>query len=199
MKRFAITALLAGAFLVGLVIAPTASHAIDYDCGDFSTQEEAQSFLLPGDPHNLDGDGDGIACESLPSGGGGGGDPAPPPSDGPDETGGSPKPAPKPPELAAPAARRAIGQTARRHIRSSRLISGVRQARCARRSRHRIDCLLVAQGATATIRTRCKLIYTARGRGSRAQAKLAGKRCRSAQRRLAGRPQVPSDPEGAEP
>jgi hypothetical protein len=44
----------------------------DRDCGDFSTQPEAQRFFernQPGDPHGLDGDGDGVACESLPAGG----------------------------------------------------------------------------------------------------------------------------------
>jgi len=44
----------------------------DKDCSDFATQEEAQAFFTsqggPGsDPHRLDGDNDGIACESLPS------------------------------------------------------------------------------------------------------------------------------------
>lgn len=43
----------------------------DRDCGDFATHEEAQAFFVaaggPGrDPHRLDGDGDSIACESLP-------------------------------------------------------------------------------------------------------------------------------------
>jgi len=40
----------------------------DYDCGDFETQEQAQYVLEnePGDPHGLDGDGNGVACESLP-------------------------------------------------------------------------------------------------------------------------------------
>lgn len=40
----------------------------DLDCSDFDTQEEAQSILEsePGDPHRLDGDGDGVACETLP-------------------------------------------------------------------------------------------------------------------------------------
>jgi len=40
----------------------------DKDCGDFQTWQEAQSFFetaKPGDPHRLDGDRDGIACESL--------------------------------------------------------------------------------------------------------------------------------------
>ena len=40
----------------------------DYDCSDFSSQSEAQSFFNSSgasDPHGLDRDGDGIACESL--------------------------------------------------------------------------------------------------------------------------------------
>lgn len=47
------------------------SYTGDYDCPDFSTQEEAQEFFESeggpyDDPHNLDRDGDGVACESLP-------------------------------------------------------------------------------------------------------------------------------------
>jgi len=41
----------------------------DRDCGDFSTQTEAQAFFEasgPSDPHRLDSDGDGVVCESLP-------------------------------------------------------------------------------------------------------------------------------------
>lgn len=43
----------------------------DKDCSDFSSQKEAQTFFIaqggPGeDPHRLDGNGDGVACESLP-------------------------------------------------------------------------------------------------------------------------------------
>ena len=43
----------------------------DYDCGDFDTQDEAQDFFeSEGGPdedyHNLDRDGDGVACETLP-------------------------------------------------------------------------------------------------------------------------------------
>lgn len=39
----------------------------DYDCSDFSTQQEAQAVLDtdPTDPHKLDGNKDGAACESL--------------------------------------------------------------------------------------------------------------------------------------
>jgi|GEM_PF-2228702 len=42
--------------------------ATDCNCADFDTQAEAQACLDadPTDPFNLDGDNDGIACESLP-------------------------------------------------------------------------------------------------------------------------------------
>ena len=38
----------------------------DMDCSDFETQAEAQEFHETHSGHGLDGDGDGIACESLP-------------------------------------------------------------------------------------------------------------------------------------
>ena len=38
----------------------------DYDCSDFETQEEAQLYLAPGDPYQLDEDDNGLACETLP-------------------------------------------------------------------------------------------------------------------------------------
>ncbi len=43
----------------------------DRDCGNFDTHAEAQAFFIAAggperDPHRLDGDNDGIACESLP-------------------------------------------------------------------------------------------------------------------------------------
>ncbi|WP_217895889.1 excalibur calcium-binding domain-containing protein [Marininema halotolerans] len=44
-------------------------NGADRDCSDFSTQAEAQAFFIaagPGDPHDLDRDGDGIACDTLP-------------------------------------------------------------------------------------------------------------------------------------
>ena len=41
----------------------------DCNCSDFSTQQQAQEVLdaFPNDPHRLDRDGNGKACESLPS------------------------------------------------------------------------------------------------------------------------------------
>jgi len=70
--------LVGGALLVvALFASPEKAAALDYDCADFSNQAQAQQYLLPGDPYNLDADPDGIACEALPcpcsSGGGGGG------------------------------------------------------------------------------------------------------------------------------
>lgn len=48
-------------------LAPVPSGADgSYNCSDFSSQEQAQTYLLPGDPHGLDRDGDDIACEELP-------------------------------------------------------------------------------------------------------------------------------------
>lgn len=41
----------------------------DKDCADFLTHAKAQSFFEsegPGDPHGLDRDDDGVACETLP-------------------------------------------------------------------------------------------------------------------------------------
>lgn len=53
-------------------VAPVSSaSAADMDCADFATQKAAQTFFLHhggpySDPHRLDYDGDGIACESNP-------------------------------------------------------------------------------------------------------------------------------------
>ena len=43
----------------------------DRNCGDFATQQQAQAFYEAAggpesDPHRLDGDKNGVACESLP-------------------------------------------------------------------------------------------------------------------------------------
>lgn len=60
---------LIGAALVALFILSVPSFAQgDMDCGDFRSWSEAQDFYErngPGDPHRLDADNDGIACESL--------------------------------------------------------------------------------------------------------------------------------------
>jgi hypothetical protein len=67
MHRKPLAALVAASAL--LVAAPPAV-ARDYDCSDFSTWRQAQRFYKNHggprrDPHRLDADHDGIACESL--------------------------------------------------------------------------------------------------------------------------------------
>jgi hypothetical protein len=168
--RFWKTSALLALGVAGLFgFAPSTAAAVDYDCSDFATQEEAQEHLLPGDPHGLDGDNDGIACESLPSGGGGGGG-----------GGGSaePKP-PPPPKLSKSAARSAAKRRARRFVRRSPRVRRAILRRCGRRSRHRVDCRFVARGRTRARRTICRLRIVVRGEGSNASARFGSVRCRS--------------------
>ena len=93
MPRRSLHSLIAGvAIAVALAVlapvtstaAPSAARTADRDCGDFATQAAAQRFFINAggprnDPHRLDADGDGIACETNPcpcstsQGGGGGG------------------------------------------------------------------------------------------------------------------------------
>lgn len=141
--------------------------AVDYDCEDFSSQEEAQEYLLPGDPYGLDGDNDGVACEDLPSGGGGGGG-------GGGGDGGSvePPPPPEPPKLSKGAAKRAARAKARRFDSIHARVSGIRFNGCARRSKYRIVCRFFVDGHSANFETECNLRVVVRGEGSLASAKL---------------------------
>lgn len=74
LRRVIITtiSILISALVVVAVPTPgQASYVADKDCPDFATQAAAQRFFLdqggPGqDPHRLDADGDGIACETNP-------------------------------------------------------------------------------------------------------------------------------------
>lgn len=83
--------------LLALVVAPPSAHAVDYDCADFSTQAEAQGYLTAGDPHRLDGDNDGRACEELPCPCSYGIPSPPTPSPPPTPSAPPPAPAPEPP------------------------------------------------------------------------------------------------------
>ena len=63
--------LLATVAMAMLIASPAAfAQTGDLDCSDFATQEDAQATLDadPSDPNGLDAEGDGMACESLPSG-----------------------------------------------------------------------------------------------------------------------------------
>jgi endonuclease YncB( thermonuclease family) len=53
---------------MGLPSSAPATHGGDLDCSSFATQAAAQSHLAahPGDPDGLDGNSDGVPCESLP-------------------------------------------------------------------------------------------------------------------------------------
>lgn len=57
----------------GNVVTSGGKYTDEYNCDDFSTQPEAQKFFIAAggtskDTNRLDGDKDGIACESLPKG-----------------------------------------------------------------------------------------------------------------------------------
>lgn len=155
------------------IAAPTASaHRRDYDCADFANQAEAEEYLLPGDPYNLDGDNDGIACEDLPCpcsnspGGGGGG--------GGNAGAGAipPAPPPKPPKLNKAVARSAAWAKARRFDARDRLISPISFQGCGRRSRYKLRCGFRGLGETPTTREKCAITVIVKGEGSHAQAKL---------------------------
>ena len=83
MRTLCANVVLCATFLTLGFAASAGGQSSDKDCADFNTQEQAQDYFEEngGSPSNnvdlLDADGDGIACEDLPSGGGGGGGPAP--------------------------------------------------------------------------------------------------------------------------
>jgi len=145
--------------------APAGAQAADLDCADFATQEEAQEHLLPGDPHRLDGDNDGVACEDLPSGGSGGGG-----GGGRDDTIVDPPP---PPKLSKPAARSAAKRKVRRFVRNHRNIDRVAFKGCGRRSRHKVVCRFVLRGG----RNSCRMRVAVRGEGRSLSARIARVRC----------------------
>jgi hypothetical protein len=64
------TCLATGLLAIALLLPGTASAA-DKDCANFASQRAAQIFFLKHggpryDPHRLDGDDDGVACEDNP-------------------------------------------------------------------------------------------------------------------------------------
>jgi hypothetical protein len=148
--------------------------ASDYDCADFANQAEAEEYLLPGDPYNLDADSDGIACEDLPcpcsySPGDGGGAPVQP----------EPAPPPEPPKLKASAAQSAAGAKSRRYARGKGLVDGLRSEGCRRKSRYRIDCRFRAAGSSGGRLTTCLGRVVVKGQGSVVSSARIHSRCRS--------------------
>jgi hypothetical protein len=155
---------------------PASAHRRDYDCADFANQAEAEEYLLPGDPYNLDADSDGIACEDLPcpcsaSAGEGAGE-----GGGPTTT--EPPPAPKPPKLNKAVARSAARAKAQLFNHRNRLISRVGFQGCSRRSRYKLRCGFRGRGESQTVRGTCAISVIVTGEGSHADAKLRAT-CRS--------------------
>jgi hypothetical protein len=69
MKTIARLLLASSVLVAGIFGGVAYAQAGDRDCPDFRFQEDAQAFFRnagAGDPHNLDSDDDGIACETLP-------------------------------------------------------------------------------------------------------------------------------------
>lgn len=165
----ALSIALGGLALLGLL--PAGAAAGDLDCADFATQEEAQENLLPGDPHGLDGDGDGVACEELPSGGSGStGESAP----------SQPPPPPPPPKLEKAVARDAAERKARKFTRRHADLDSVSLRGCGRRSRHKVTCQFAARGQSPARRTTCSFRVAVKGEGAHvSSARLRGISCRS--------------------
>jgi hypothetical protein len=170
MQRLKLLSLLPFAVTGLLVLAPTNAAALDYDCADFASQEEAQEYLLPGDPYNLDGDDDGIACEDLPSGGGGGGG---------GETEMKPPP---PPELDKSVARRAAKHAARSFVNGSNRLDSAAFGGCHRKSLERIDCDFLGRGQTNDSRTTCKFEVSVEGLNQSYSTHLGHVSCRTEER-----------------
>lgn len=72
--RLLVMVVSAAVALAGLAVVGLSTPAVavaDRDCGDFRTQQQAQTFYVQQggprrDPHRLDADNDGRACDSLP-------------------------------------------------------------------------------------------------------------------------------------
>jgi hypothetical protein len=144
---------------------PGAASAADLDCADFSSQAEAQENLLPGDPHGLDGDSDGVACEDNPCPcsmvtGGGAGSPLPSPA---------PAPAPPPPppyRLSKSTARAEAQRIAGQFVGRNPQVDSLSFGGCRRLATRRVDCRLTARGSAPRQHTTCglKVVVTARDR-----------------------------------
>jgi len=166
MDRLKLVFLLSIGMLTLCALAPTAASAIDYDCADFTYQEEAQEYLLPGDPYNLDGDNDGIACEDLPSRGSGGG-------------GGGPQEPPPPPKLDKSVARSAARQAAASYVRRSPRLDRSAFKGCHRKTRQHVDCNFLGRGETKARKFACRFKVAVEGTNASHSAWVARIKCHS--------------------
>lgn len=169
MQRSKSLALLLFAAPVLLALTPSHAAALDYDCADFASQEEAQEYLLPGDPYNLDGDNDGIACEDLPHGGG--------------ETGGeSTQEPPPPPELDKGIARSAAKRAARSFVNRSSKLDSMAFRSCHRQSLQHVNCDFLGRGQTSDARTTCRFRVSVEGLNQSHSTHIGQVSCHSEER-----------------
>lgn len=166
-----IAALAAAFTALGVALTlPAAAAAVDYDCDDFATQAEAQEYLLPGDPYRLDGDDDGVACESNPC-------PCSTSSSGEAE---GPAATPPPPyRLTKRDARRVSRRLVRRVVKRSPRLDSFRLNRCKRRAQQRINCFLVATGVATGEKTTCRFKVAVKARNRQPVGRIAFRRCTS--------------------
>jgi hypothetical protein len=175
--RICIALLLAAGASAFSLATPGTAAARDYDCADFNTQAEAEEYLLPGDPYNLDGDNDGIACEDNPCPC----DDTPPTgSDGGGEGDEESKPASPPYEVSRRAARRLSLHLVGVVVRRSPRLDHMGFEGCERLAARHLDCHLFARGETSTERVACHYRVSVTARNRHPVARFAGHRCRSA-------------------
>lgn len=171
-----LTLLLGIAALIALTQQPAPAAARDYDCADFANQAEAEEYLEPGDPYNLDADNDGIACEDLPcpcsySPGGG------------EEGGGNSEPAP-PPKPAYHLRMATAGRISKHLVavvvgQSGRLDSYGLTA-CHRLGERSIDCRLSAEGETTRQRVACQYRVAVRAPNRHPVGQIVNHKCHTA-------------------
>ncbi len=173
MKVVALCSVVLGVLLASAA-PPASAAATDYDCADFANQAEAEEYLLPGDPYNLDGDDDGVACEDLPcpcsstpgQGPGGGSEEA------------TPEPPPPPPyHLKMSTARHLSFQAARKFTRGNPKVTTTSLGACRRHGERRIVCLATALGETSSSRTTCHLRIVVRAVDRHPHATVARANC----------------------
>jgi hypothetical protein len=170
MKRTTALLLPALSALAVLAIVPASASAIDYDCEDFASQEEAQEYLLPGDPYGLDGDDDGVACEDLPQGNGGGGDESSAPA---------PPPPPPPPTLDKDVARAAAQDAAAALTRRSPRLDHDSFRGCRHKTPQHVNCNFLGQGETSNQRVTCKFRVSVEGTNESYETHVGKVRCRT--------------------
>ena len=149
------------AALVVFTWVPASASALDYDCEDFATQEEAQEYLLPGDPYRLDGDNDGVACEDLPHG----------------PVGHEPHLPPPPPKLDKGLARSVARDTARAYVRENPRLDEVAFKGCRRKSRHHVACRFIGHGQSSSQRVTCRFKVSVEGTNASHSTRVRSLRC----------------------